>query len=617
MNINKLNNKRIKQDKYFSFQWLKELFLIMLIVQLSLSMSFAISGNVVEGKVSQNLSNIGKRLRSSPLLQLAGDTVVTRHFPGLNGGHVDGSVRVLLGESGNILTGTFLTGNLFVPGTPNINASTSSFYNGTLVGLGNSSPSGYTININTNATLNHIITRTDPISIPSLTSPGRPRTGINLTLNPGQLVTDFSGVQNITLNSNYGQLVVPPGSYGNFTALPGSGFTLGVNGQNTTYNLQGLVLNSSTQLQIRGNVTINLADVIGIGTNSVVGDPNNPVALLLKTTATNIIINSNASVYSVIQAPLSTFNISSGALLKGSLVCDKLNLNGGTIQNLIADTSPPLLTISQPMEGQIVNDSSVVVSGTFQDDSVVTIDANGFLAATSQDTYTVTVPLSDGNNAILVRISDIAGNIATLSVNVIKGLANNLPPIVNAGNDASITLPTNSINLNGSVSDDGLPSPPSQTTIAWTKVSGPANGTVIFSSPNTATTAATFNIAGTYILQLQASDTSLSASDTVTITVNQTQQQNQPPVVSAGNDLTITFPNNATLNGSVTDDGLPQGSSLSISWTQVGGKGIVTFSNPSTAITTASFSRVGIYVLRLTVTDGLLTSSDDVTIIVN
>ena len=41
---------------------------------------------------------------------------------------------------------------------------------------------------------------------------------------------------------------------------------------------------------------------------------------------------------------------------------------------------------------------------------------------------------------------------------------------------------------------------------------------------------------------------------------------NRPPIVSAGANQTITLPSSATLNGTVSDDGLPFGSLLSTSW---------------------------------------------------
>jgi hypothetical protein len=70
------------------------------------------------------------------------------------------------------------------------------------------------------------------------------------------------------------------------------------------------------------------------------------------------------------------------------------------------------------------------------------------------------------------------------------------------------------------------------------------------------------------------------------------------------------------LNGAASDDGLPAGSSLTTTWSKVSGAGVVTFSNPNSTTTTASFSLAGTYVLRLTATDGALTATDDVNLTV-
>src|SRR6185369_2239618 len=110
-----------------------------------------------------------------------------------------------------------------------------------------------------------------------------------------------------------------------------------------------------------------------------------------------------------------------------------------------------------------------------------------------------------------------------------------------------------------------------------------------------------------------ASDSALSSSDEITITV---KAANQPPSVNAGPDLTVILPATATLNGSVTDDGLPQGSTLTITWSKVSGPGNVTFSNANAASTTATFSQAGNYTLRLTASDTDLTASDDVAVTV-
>jgi hypothetical protein len=90
---------------------------------------------------------------------------------------------------------------------------------------------------------------------------------------------------------------------------------------------------------------------------------------------------------------------------------------------------------------------------------------------------------------------------------------------------------------------------------------------------------------------------------------------NQPPSVSAGPDQTVTPPGPATLDGTVSDDGLPSGT-LSTTWSQVGGPGTASFADASAVDTTATFSAEGSYVLRLTASDGALSASDDVTVTV-
>lgn len=91
---------------------------------------------------------------------------------------------------------------------------------------------------------------------------------------------------------------------------------------------------------------------------------------------------------------------------------------------------------------------------------------------------------------------------------------------------------------------------------------------------------------------------------------------NLPPTVDAGRDQAITLPSQANLNGTVTDDGLPNGT-LSRTWTKIAGPGSVTFSAPNAAATSAAFSLAGQYTLRLTASDGAGMAADDVVVTVN
>lgn len=95
-----------------------------------------------------------------------------------------------------------------------------------------------------------------------------------------------------------------------------------------------------------------------------------------------------------------------------------------------------------------------------------------------------------------------------------------------------------------------------------------------------------------------------------------TAPANQPPVVDAGADqaVTSTLPATVDLKGTVTDDGLPGGSTVTSTWSKVSGPGTVTFANAAAPATKATFSAAGDYVLKLAASDGSLAGEDTVKI---
>jgi len=193
----------------------------------------------------------------------------------------------------------------------------------------------------------------------------------------------------------------------------------------------------------------------------------------------------------------------------------------------------------------------------------------------------------------------------------------NQPPTVDAGGDRTVTLPA-AASLSGVARDDGLPGPSLTTT--WSKISGREDsdgGTVTFVNPNAPATTATFGADGIYVLRLTVSDGAVTVSDDVVVTVNPTPA-NTAPVVNAGADRTITLPATTTLAATATDDGRPSPpAQLSRSWTRVSGPGTATFSSSTSLTPTVTFSAAGAYVLRLTVSDSVLTTSDDLAVTVN
>lgn len=92
---------------------------------------------------------------------------------------------------------------------------------------------------------------------------------------------------------------------------------------------------------------------------------------------------------------------------------------------------------------------------------------------------------------------------------------------------------------------------------------------------------------------------------------------NRPPTVNAGPDQTVTLTSVATLRATVEDDGLPaEPGRIGLSWTVVSGPAEVAFSNTTSDATTASFQTAGVYVIRLTASDGELGASDDLIVTV-
>jgi RHS repeat-associated protein len=259
-----------------------------------------------------------------------------------------------------------------------------------------------------------------------------------------------------------------------------------------------------------------------------------------------------------------------------------------TVQATVLDSS------ANPIGGTGV---TFTIAGINPQTSSGTTNANGVAAFT----YT---SLKTGSDLITITAgsaSDTAG---------VTWVSNgpNQPPIVNAGPNQTISLPANTVFLNGSVVDDGLPIGGTLTSL-WTQLSGPAP--VSFGTPNQPQTQVTFSQAGTYVLQLTGNDSQLSTSATVTVVV---YPPNQPPVVNPGPDQTIVYPAQTiiTFNGTVTDDGLPVGNPLTISWSEFSGPDVATIYSPTSASTAVSFPVPGTYVLQLSASDGQYTTTKSV-----
>ena len=105
-------------------------------------------------------------------------------------------------------------------------------------------PSNFSVTLHS-ATLRHVVRRIDAIAMPTVAPPPAPTGTRDVELNrPSDIPGDFATIRNFRLNGTAGQVAVPPGTYGTFTANGTNGFTLGVAGATVpaVYNLKAFRL---------------------------------------------------------------------------------------------------------------------------------------------------------------------------------------------------------------------------------------------------------------------------------------------------------------------------------------------------------------------------------------
>ncbi len=276
--------------------------------------------------------------------------------------------------------------------------------------------------------------------------------------------------------------------------------------------------------------------------------------------------------------------------------------NAGPDQTITLPTNTVNLTgaASSDADGTITAYAWTKISGP----------AAGTIASPAQVTTAVN-SLVQGVYEFQLTVTDNSGATAKDTVRVTVNPAPNVPPVANAGPDQTITLPTNTVNLTGAASSDA---DGTITAYAWTKISGPAAGTI--ASPAQVTTAVNSLVQGVYEFQLTVTDNSgATAKDTVRVTVN--PAPNVPPVANAGADQTITLPTNTVnLTGAASSDA--DGTITAYAWTKISGPAAGTIASPAQVTTAVNSLVQGVYEFQLTVTDNNgATAKDTVRVTVN
>ena len=214
-------------------------------------------------------------------------------------------------------------------------------------------------------------------------------------------------------------------------------------------------------------------------------------------------------------------------------------------------------------------------------------------------------PDAEGAYSVSLYVSD-GEKISAPDIMIVNVFTINVPPTSDAGPDANVLL-GNVAQLNGSASFD----PEGQSlTYAWTLVNKPNGSHAVLSNPTSAEPTFTPNKKGAYVFSLIVNDGEFNSGvDMVTITV-----YNNAPVANAGSDIVVDFGNAAQLDGSLSYD--PDGTPLTYAWmvTFAPAGSTAAVSDPAIVDPTFTPDKRGVYVLKLVVSDGDLSSEDTVTV---
>ena len=180
----------------------------------------------------------------------------------------------------------------------------------------------------------------------------------------------------------------------------------------------------------------------------------------------------------------------------------------------------------------------------------------------------------------------------------------NTAPVAKAGSDKTITLPTNSITINGSATDaDGTIS-----SYTWTKTYG---GSLTMSGTTSKDLQLSNLQQGAYIFVLTVKDNNgATDTDAMKVTVKEgSTTTNKLPVANAGSDKTLTLPTSSvTIYGSATD---ADGSISAYSWKKTSG-GTVSMSGTTSKTLKLSNLAAGSYTFELTAKDNQGATDKDV-----
>jgi hypothetical protein len=273
----------------------------------------------------------------------------------------------------------------------------------------------------------------------------------------------------------------------------------------------------------------------------------------------------------------------------------------------------PDLTITLPVNAVTLNGTASDPDGTIVSFRWTKLRGPAaFELLTPESAQTGVRALVEGEYEFELTVQDDKGDAArdTAMVTVLPAPPENRPPVADAGDDRTIRLsPNNPLLLDGSKSSD-----PDGRIISyfWEPVEDrDAPSIPVLISPNADKTFVTGLKPGNYQFKLTVRDDK-GAVDDDTVSIIVVEPPNEPPSANAGDDFSITLPQNtARLMGSGSD---PESGNLAYAWSLVSkpaGAPDPVIGNLNFAQTQVAGLREGTYEFELKVTDDKGASATD------
>nr|XP_008106997.1 PREDICTED: dyslexia-associated protein KIAA0319 homolog isoform X1 [Anolis carolinensis] len=276
-----------------------------------------------------------------------------------------------------------------------------------------------------------------------------------------------------------------------------------------------------------------------------------------------------------------------------------------TVQPAIRINQPPVAVVSPKAQEISFPTTSTFIDGTqsTDDTKIVTYHWQEIEGPQREKKASADTPvlhlfnLVPGNYTFRLMVVDSDGaadsTLAFLRVN--KQM--DFPPVANAGPNQEISLPQNTITLNGNQSKDdhGIVG------YEWSLSPKSKNKLVTMEGVRSPYLRLSSLKEGDYTLQLTVTDSAEQQSTTeVTIVVQ--PEKNSPPRAVTGPNKELTFPDqSAILDGSKSTDDF---GIVYYHWENISGPSSLQMENVDSAIATVTGLQIGTYYFRLTVKDG-------------